>query len=148
MGKYVGTVVLVLLTLTAVGAARKNETLDQLIARADAAKLDDQPKLYIEVAQREFKALNESYSASRWDNFQSELQNVVTYCDKAHTTAIRSRKHVKKTEIEIRKMSERLHDIKLNVEVDDQPKVQAAIDRLETFRTELLASMFGLKGND
>jgi len=36
----------------------------------------------------------------------------------------------------------------LNIEADEQPPVQAAIDRLEGFRTELLHSMFGSKSND
>jgi hypothetical protein len=31
------------------------------------------------------------------------------------------------------------------VDPDDQPVVQAAIDKLESFRTELLKSMFGSK---
>jgi hypothetical protein len=36
----------------------------------------------------------------------------------------------------------------MNVSVDDQPAVQAIIDQLEAFRTELLRSMFGGKRND
>jgi hypothetical protein len=59
-----------------------------------------------------------------------------------------SDKHIKRTEIKIREISNKLRDLKLNVEVDEQPGVQAAVDRLEGFRTELLHSMFGSKNND
>jgi predicted DNA binding CopG/RHH family protein len=148
MAKYVGAVILALLALTAIATGKKEESLEQLIARADAAKPEQQPDLYGEVAEREMKALNDSYTGQRWDEFRSELQDLVKYCDKAHSTAIHARKHVKKTEIRIRKISERLHAIKFDVDVDDQPQVQTAIDRLETFRSELLANMFGLKGKN
>ena len=59
-----------------------------------------------------------------------------------------SDKRLKHTEIKIRGISNKLRDLKLNVDIDDQPGVQAAIDRLEGFRTELLHSMFGSKNND
>jgi len=75
------------------------------------------------------------------------LNDVAKYSDKAHKAAIASGKKVKNTEIKIRRISTRLKETKMNVGVDDQPAVQAVIDQLEEFRTELLRSMFGGKGN-
>lgn len=44
-------------------------------------------------------------------------------------------------------MSQRLRDIKLDVDPDDQPSVQSAVDKLEHFRAELFKAMFGLSND-
>ena len=128
MIRFAGAVAVVLLGLAAFSFGRKEETLQELVARAEASKPDQQ--------------------ANRWEEFGTDLQDVVNYCDKAHGAAISSNKHIKNTEIRIRRISSHLKDIKLDVEVDDQPKVQAAIDQLEQFRTDLMRKMFGGKSND
>ena len=56
-------------------------------------------------------------------------------------TSIQSRKHLKQTEIAVREMTRKLADIMQRGD-DDQPPVQAAIDRLERVRDELLLAMF------
>jgi hypothetical protein len=127
---------------------RKDETLEQLIARAEAARPDQQPDLFVEIAERELKLANDAYKASQWEQFRGALQGIVKYSDSAHSAAMHSNKRLKHTEIKIRAISNKLRDLKLNVDIDDQPGVQAAIDRLEGFRTELLHSMFGSKSND
>lgn len=147
MIKSVGVFALVLLGSVAAGA-RKPETLQELVARADAAKLDQQPKLYMDAAEFQHKAATDALKANRPDEFHTDLDGIVQYCDKAHAAAIKSKKHVKDTEIRIRRISGHLKEIKLDAEVEDQPTVQKAIDQLEHFRTELLLSLFGGKSND
>ena len=49
---------------------------------------------------------------------------------------------MKNTEIDLRKMSEKLRDLKRTLDFEDQPPVQAAMDHLEDLRTNLLALMF------
>ena len=66
----------------------------------------------------------------------------------AHSAAMRTDKRIKRTEIKIREISNKLRGMKLNVDVDDQPAVQDAIDKLEQFRNELFQSMFGSKSKD
>jgi hypothetical protein len=68
---------------------------------------------------------------------------VATYSEKAHDAAIQSGKKLKNTEIDFRKMSAKLRDIKRTLNFDDQAPVQAAADRLESLRTDLLSHMFG-----
>jgi hypothetical protein len=147
MIKSVGVFALVLLGALA-GFARKPETLQELLARADSAKTDQQPKLYMDAAELQHKAATDALKANREDEFHTDLNGVVEYCDKAQAAAIKSKKHVKHTEIRIRKISGHLKEMKLDADVDDQPTVQKAIDQLEHFRTELLLSLFGGKGND
>ena len=148
MYKQIGTVALILGVIAGLALAKKDETLEQLSARADSAHVDQQPGLCMEVAERALKEGTDAYSANQYAQFRTKLEQVVTYSDKAHSAAMTSRKHLKGTEIKIRKISERLRDLKLNVNYDDEVTVQAAIDKLEGFRTELLKSMFGSKSND
>jgi hypothetical protein len=148
MVRFLGAVALLLLALSALSFGKKEETLEQLIARADSAKLDQQPELYVEIAERQLQALASASKDERWEEFRVELQQVVKYCDRAHSAAVQSRKKIKRTEIKIRQISQRLRNLKLDVDADDQPQVQAAVDKLEHFRAELFRSMFGMDGKD
>jgi hypothetical protein len=49
---------------------------------------------------------------------------------------------LKNVEIAIRKMSEKLNDIKRTLAFEDQPAVADAVRRLEDIRTSLLSEMF------
>jgi hypothetical protein len=147
MRKLVGAILI--LALVGAGAAwAREETTEELIARADAARPDQQPDLYMQVAQRKLKSATEAYKSDKMEDFHTAVQQIVKYSDSAHSAALHSGKHLKNTEIKIREIAIRLRDIKLNVDIEEQPPVQTAIDRLEGFRTELLHSMFGSKSND
>jgi len=148
MVKYVGAVALVLVALAVASSGKKQETLEQLIARADAARPDQQPDLYVEIAERQMKSLSNASQGERWAEFRVELADVVKYCDRAQATAIQSKKKVKRTEIKIRQISQRLRNMKLDVNPDDQPSVQAAVDKLEHYRAELFKSMFSIGDKD
>lgn len=148
MRKRIGAILVFLLAAAVLSSGRKEETLEQLIARAEAARPNQQSDLFMQVAERELKSANDAYKASQWEQFRGALQGIVKYSDSAHSAAMHSDKRLKHTEIKIREISNKLRDLKLNVDIDDQPGVQAAIDRLEGFRTELLHSMFGSKNND
>lgn len=148
MRTYPGVILIFVLVAGLTSFAVKEESLEQLIARADAARPDQQPDLYMQVADRLLKSASESYKSNRHEQFHAEVDDIVKYCDSAHSAAMHANKHVKRTEIKIRQISTRLRDIKLNLDVDDQKQIQTAIDRLEGFRTELLHSMFGSKSND
>ena len=148
MVKYVGAVALVLLAVAVASSGKKEETLEQLIARADAARPDQQPDLYVEIAERQMKSLLDASHDERWAEFRVTLQDVIKYCDRAQVTAIQSKKKVKRTEIKIRQISVRLRNMKFDVDADDQPSVQAAVDKLEHYRAELFRSMFNMGDKD
>ena len=148
MVKYVGAVALVLLAVAVASSGKKEETLEQLIARADTARPDQQPDLYVEIAERQMKSLLDASHDERWAEFRVTLQDVIKYCDRAQVTAIQSKKKVKRTEIKIRQIALRLRNMKFDVDADDQPSVQAAVDKLEHFRAELFKSMFSMGDKD
>jgi hypothetical protein len=147
MRKLVGAILLFTLAATVASFGRE-ETLEQLVARADAARPDQQPELYMQVAQRELKMAREAFKADNMEDFRTAVQQIVKYSDSAHSAALHSGKRLKNTEIKIREIAIHLRSMKVDVEFEEQPPVQAAIDRLEGFRTELLHSMFGSKSND
>jgi hypothetical protein len=128
--------------------ARQQETLPQLMASADSASSGQQADLCMEVAEREVKLVIEAYKANKIDEVRDSLDQIVKYADKGHSAAIQSGKRMKHTEIKLRQVALHLRDLKFNVDVDDQPLVQAAVDKLEDFRTEILKNMFGSKSND
>jgi hypothetical protein len=148
MRKQVGAIVLFLLVAFTASWGKSDETVEQLIARADAARPDQQPDLYMRVAQRELKSATEAYKSDKMEEFRAAVQQIVKYSDSAHSAALHSGKHLKPTEIRLREIAIHLRDIKLNIAADEQPGVQDAIDRLEGFRTELLHNMFGSKSNN
>lgn len=137
------TMTAILLATSLLTFASKPETLQQLIARADSAKLENRPALYVEIAERQLQTADELYTAGKVEDARVAVQDVVTYSEKAHDTAIQSSKKLKGAEIALRKMAAKLRDIKRTLNFDDQSPVQAAIDRLENLRTDLLTHMFG-----
>jgi soluble cytochrome b562 len=137
------TLAAALLATSFLAVAYKTETLQELIARAESARVEDRPALCVEIAERQLKSADELYTAGKVDDARTAVRDVVTYSEKAHDAAIQSGKRVKNTEIDFRKMAAKLRDIKRSLNFDDQAPVQAAADRLETLRTDLLSHMFG-----
>jgi hypothetical protein len=140
---------MVLLTLLAgisfAAYGNKQESLEQLIARAPSARAEDQPHLYIEIARKELEAAEKSYKAGENDAGRKSVGELVSYSGKASDAASQTGKKLKDTEIALRKMSQRLRDLKRGLPYEDQGPVQGAADRLEQMRTELLGRMFGKK---
>ena len=130
-----------------VAFARKEETLAELITRADSSKLDDRPRLYTEIARRQVKAADQLYAAGKPEEARAAVRDVVEYADKASDAATHSGKKLKDTEIAVRKMVARLRDIKRTLAFEDQASVEEAVNHLEQVRTQLLSQMFGKKEN-
>jgi len=137
------TIAAVLLATSLLAFAYKTETLQELMARAESARVEDRPALCVEIAERQLKSADELYTAGKVEDARTAVKEVVKYSEKAHDAAIQSGKRVKNTEIDFRKMAAKLRDIKRSLNFDDQAPVQAAADRLESLRTDLLSHMFG-----
>jgi len=133
----------VLLATSFRALASKQESVQEMIARAEAARVEDRPALFVEIAWRQLKSADQLYTVGKVEDAQTDLKDVVSCSEKAHDAAIQSGKRLKNTEIEFRKMAAKLRDIKRSLNFDDQAPVQAAADRLENLRTDLLSRMFG-----
>jgi len=132
--------VFVLLSLAA--AAGQSDKLSGLKTRAQAAPPADQARLFIDIALMQFEAAKAAYDSGKAPQAQAALTELSTAADRASQAAIQSRKRLKNTEIDIRKLTEHLKNLKPTVSVDDRVPVQQAIDHLEKLRTELMTQMF------
>ena len=138
--------ILTLLALASLPAfAGKEESVDQLIARAESAPANDRPALYLKIARLKEEEADKFYDNGNPEAGKAALQDVVTYSKKATDAAIATGKRLKNVEITLRKMAEKFRDIKRTVAFDDQAPLQQAVDELEKMRTDLLSAMFGKK---
>jgi hypothetical protein len=131
-----------LLAVSVAAFGSKEQTVQELIARADAASANDRPGLYVEIAERQLKAADGSYTEGKVEEARAAVQDVVTYSTKAHDAAVQANKKLKNTELALRKMAHRLRDLKHTLNFEDQPPVQAAADKLQTLSDDLLSQMF------
>jgi soluble cytochrome b562 len=123
-------------------AAAKDETLAELKARADSARPEDRPPLYIEIAHLQLRNADKLYNDGNVEQARAAVEDIVASSEKARDSATQSKKHLKSVEISVRKMAEKLRDIRRTLNLEDQPPVDVAIKHLEDIRTTLLDAMF------
>lgn len=134
--------IIVLVLVSAAAWADQQESVEALKARADTAQPKEQVQLYTKIAERQLEALDQAYNGGTALEAQTALADVVNYGVKAAQVSGDTGKHMKHTEIAMRKMSARLEAIGKTLDVDDRQPVADAIQKLETARTELLNRMF------
>jgi hypothetical protein len=137
------TAVLLMLAGLISSALARELSLADLKAKAESAKPADQPKLFIEIARRQLDMVDKQYKDGQSEQAQASLKEVVGYSERAGKASTESGKHLKSTEIEVRKMTQRLKDMKPTVSFDDRPPIQDAIDQLEHVSDLLFKRMFG-----
>ena len=119
------------------------ESATQLKAKADAAHGADQAKLCLEYARLELESSNALFTDGQVDKAQAEIREVVDYSRKGADAASSSGKQLKETEIRLRKLAERMHDIGESLAFEDRPPVHQAIDEIERIRSDLMVRMWG-----
>lgn len=133
--------ILVLLAVVA-NAAEKKDTLEQLKAKAETSEGKHQIELLTEIAERQLKAADDAYSAGNADQGQAALKDVVEYGVRAAKEATATGKRMKRTEIDLRKIADKLDNISKSVDFDTRPPIVDAVRKLEAARNDLLFRMF------
>ena len=133
--------ILLLALASGYGAAR-DETIDELKARVETARPEDRPDLYMRIAQHQLRNADKLYTEGQVDQARAAVDDIVAYCEKARDATVQTKKHLKNVEIDVRKIADKLRDIKRTLAFDDQPPVDQATRRLEDIRTALLKEMF------
>jgi hypothetical protein len=123
-------------------AAAKDETVDELKLRFEKARVEDRVELGIRIAQHQLQTADQLYNDGKIDEARAVVGDIVAYCEKARDAATQTKKRLKNTEIDARKMADKLRDIKRNLAFEDQAPVEQAIHRLQDVRTALLNEMF------
>lgn len=140
MKRLVGLVLGLAMALPA--AADKKDTLEQLKARAESAEGKRQIELLVEIAERQLKATDDAYSAGDTEKAQAAMTDVIDFGVRAAKEATHTGKRMKQTEIALRKIADRLDDIRKSVELDSRPPIVEAVRKLEAARNDLLFRMF------
>jgi hypothetical protein len=135
-------ILMVVVSVALAAAGSKDLSLDELKARLDSAKPDDQVQICVTIAERQVAAADALFKQNKDDEAQAAVRDVVTYAGRARDAAGVTGHRLKSTEIDVRKMAHKLSDVKRPLSLEDQAPVQAAIDELEKIRTDLLNKMF------
>ena len=143
------TALFLALLLTAALAPCAEESLDALKAHFDRASTsaEDRAQIGIRIAVMQVRNADHLYTEGHTEEARAAVEDAADYSEKARDAAIQSKKHEKNVEIEVRKMSDKLRDIKRTLAFEDQAPVDKAIHRLEDVRTTLLNEMFSKKKN-
>ena len=131
-----------LLLACAAAAFAKDESVDQLKARLGNAAPDERPGICVHIAQDQLHAADKAYNDGNVEQARKSLADIVDYSEKARDAAMVSKKQLKNVEIAVRKIAEKLNDIKRTLNYEDQAPVADTVKRLEDIRTSLLTEMF------
>ena len=131
----------VILLFTSFGLGRE-DSLAELKAKAEAAHGGEQAKLCLDYARRDLEVANDFYTKGDVERAQAEIREVVQYAHKGAEAATSSGKRMKQTEIALRELAKRMHDIGDTLAFEDRTQVRQAVDDLEGVRSDLLAKMF------
>lgn len=126
----------------------RDETVAELKTRLETARPEDRADICVRIAQLQVRAADTLYNEGHVDEARAAVEDVAAYLEKARDAAIESKAHLKNVEIDARKMSVKLGDIKRTLAFEDQPPVEQAIRRIENVRTALLKEMFSEKKKD
>ncbi len=117
-------------------------SLEDLRKRAEAAKPEEKPNLYTELARRESELAYTMINNGNAGEGMAYLEESVNDAIKAGDASVLVRKRQKETEIAVRKMISRMKDLRSVVSFDDGQVIVQGMNRLEKLRTDLLGSLF------
>ncbi len=120
-----------------------SQTPGGLKARADAAHGGEEAKLCLEYAHVQLEAANTLFNNGDADQGQADIREVVSYARKGAESASSSGKHLKDTEIKLRKLADRMHDIGESLAFEDRQPVRQAVEELQKIRSDLMVRMWG-----
>lgn len=124
-------------------ASARDESVDELKAKVQNTPPHDRVHLCLEIAELQLRNADKFYRNGDVELGRAAVEDIVAYSEQARDSATATQKHLKNVEIAVRKMAERLRDIKRTLSFEDQPPVEHAVQRLEEVRTSLLKQMFG-----
>ncbi|HWR14572.1 MAG TPA: hypothetical protein VN577_07070 [Terriglobales bacterium] len=126
---------------TTIIALAKEETIEQLKAKAEAAEPKKRPDLYSELSRRQLEAADQVYG-SDVDRARKMVEESLRSSEIAAQSAIDTGKDLKKVEIRLRKISDRMAELSRSWAFDDRQPLKTGEERIDALRTKLLERMF------
>jgi hypothetical protein len=116
--------------------------VDRLKDKASKMKEEDRGHTYSEICLQLAEAANEEYADGNPDKGVERIKELLDYAQKVVDIAKQKDKKVKQSEINIRKCSRRLDEIRRTVNLEDQPPIEEAVKKLDGLREDLLKVLF------
>jgi hypothetical protein len=115
---------------------------DELLAEAEQATRAKRAKLYLRLSERSLNEAKTEYDNGNSDQGRASLQKFMEYAREAFRTAKESGKHLKQTEIGLRKFGRKLKDLKRSVNFEDQKPISDIGPEIQQMRDELMRKMW------
>ncbi len=139
------SLILCVLLLAGVAAAKAPDSLEELKARAAAASPSRQPLLYADIVQRDVELADKLFTDGDVERAHATVKDAVQYAEKCRDVLQSQPKKIKDTEIALRKAEHRLNEVRRTLALEDQADVQAAVDQIAAVRKQILDQMFAPK---
>lgn len=114
-------------------------------ARIETATGLEKAKLALAFAEQQTKAADKAFQDGKDAEASADLQDVAKYAPLAADLSRETGKHEKETEIALRKLVNRLSNIKNAVAFEQRPVLQSTMDVVEKAHDALLDDMFKRK---
>ncbi len=136
--RYLAGCILILALL-----ANAESRLEELKHRAEREDEQKRGPVYVDISREYVEMADHEFNSGDNDHAQSDLKEAVSYAEKAVASALLRGKNIKETEIKLRKVANRVEEVRRSVAVEQQELTELAHKRLEDLRTQLLNRMFG-----
>lgn len=134
-------IVVMLVTAVVAVGRDKPQSIDQLQARADAAKVKKQVDLYADLAKLQLDTSDTVYNTNA-DKAKQLFKDAAKSGVMAAQAALESNHKLKKTEIRLRELSFHMSEIRKTWAFEDRAPLDSAIQSIESARNKLLDRMF------
>jgi hypothetical protein len=137
-----------MLSIASACIAAKEESVAELKSHVETARPEDRPDLFIRIAQHQLRNADQFFIDGKVSDANAAIDDIVGYSEKARDAAEQTNKHLKNIEIDVRKIADKLRDVKRTLAFEDQAPVEQAVHQLEDVRTSLLKAMFAKEKKD
>jgi hypothetical protein len=137
-----GLLVALLLAIPSLALAQEGSSAD-LQHRADAAHGKDCVRLSMQAARQSLEDANRYFTAGDVKAAHAAIDVSVHYARRSVDCSLQAHKDEKNAEIDLRKLIQRMSDVRHALDSEDRPHLTRSLTELEKQRDRLLRSMFG-----
>lgn len=142
---FLALVFLGMVPLLAAGTENSSPRISELISKAESMKEHDRGKVYSQIARELVEEANDRFNLGDLEKGMASIKQAVDFAEKAARAAREKSKKIKDTEINLRKCTRRLDEVRRSLALDDQAPLVAAHERMEQLNKDLLHHMFAEK---
>jgi|1185.fasta_scaffold314611_2 hypothetical protein len=117
--------------------------IDELKAKAERKGEADRGRIYADIAHELVELANAQFTNGDAEKGHASIKDAVAYAEKAAASAEEKGHKIKNAEITLRETSRRIEEVRKTLDIDDQPPLKDAVQKLEALRKQLLQRMFG-----